>query len=113
MAAGAVASGMRDNVLVVGAEAISRVIDWEDRSTAILFGDGAGAAVVSPRSGAAPARAGARAARLAAPRPATGILGFDLGGDGSGADSLSIPAGGSRLPAIVRDRGRRGSTTCR
>ena len=47
MAAGAVASGMRDNVLVVGAEAISRVIDWEDRSTAILFGDGAGAAVVS------------------------------------------------------------------
>ena len=48
MAAGAVASGLRDNVLVVGAEAISRIIDWEDRSTAILFGDGAGAAVVSP-----------------------------------------------------------------
>jgi 3-oxoacyl-[acyl-carrier-protein] synthase III len=100
MAAGAVASGVCDNVLVVGAEAISRVIDWEDRSTAILFGDGAGAAVVSVLKGAgagaggdSPERAGA-AARLPA-----GILGFDLGGDGSGADSLSIPAGGSRMPA--------------
>ena len=97
MAAGAVASGMRDNVLVVGAEAISRVVDWEDRSTAILFGDGAGAAVVSPvksdgAEGRAPATAGGR-------RPQAGILGFDLGGDGSGADSLSIPAGGSRMPA--------------
>jgi 3-oxoacyl-[acyl-carrier-protein] synthase-3 len=89
MAAGAVASGMRDNVLVVGAEAISRVIDWEDRSTAILFGDGAGAAVVSTVKGAGAAER----------RPAAGILGFDLGGDGSGADSLSIPAGGSRMPA--------------
>ena len=45
MAAGAVASGMHEHVLVVGAETISRIIDWEDRSTAILFGDGAGAAV--------------------------------------------------------------------
>ena len=46
MAAGAVASGLHDHVLVVGAEAISRILDWEDRSTAVLFGDGAGAAVV-------------------------------------------------------------------
>jgi 3-oxoacyl-[acyl-carrier-protein] synthase-3 len=103
MAAGAVASGMRDNVLVVGAEAISRVIDWEDRSTAILFGDGAGAAVVSAVKGAgvAPplrAAAGAGPDTNAGVLP-VGILGFDLGGDGSGADSLSIPAGGSRLPA--------------
>lgn len=88
MAAGAVASGMRDNVLVVGAEAISRVIDWEDRATAILFGDGAGAAVVSSLNGAGPVG-----------RPPAGILGFDLGGDGAGADLLSIPAGGSRIPA--------------
>jgi len=113
MAAGAVASGMRDNVLVVGAEAISRVIDWEDRSTAILFGDGAGAAVVSTLKGAgaaarpqaataggAPRSAGAsRDAAACAPPARVGILGFDLGGDGSGADSLSIPAGGSRMPA--------------
>jgi 3-oxoacyl-[acyl-carrier-protein] synthase III len=93
MAAGAVASGVSDHVLVVGAEAISKVIDWEDRSTAILFGDGAGAAVVSALKGDEGKGAGS-AARLPA-----GILGFDLGGDGSGADSLSIPAGGSRMPA--------------
>jgi 3-oxoacyl-[acyl-carrier-protein] synthase III len=97
MAAGAVASGMRDNVLVVGAEAISRVIDWEDRSTAILFGDGAGAAVVSPVKNAGSAERGSVSAP--GPRSPSGILGFDLGGDGSGADSLSIPAGGSRMPA--------------
>jgi 3-oxoacyl-[acyl-carrier-protein] synthase III len=96
MATGAVASGMRDNVLVVGAEAISRVIDWEDRSTAILFGDGAGAAVVSGFEAAGAAKKGPRADSAAAP---AGILGFDLGGDGSGAGSLSIPAGGSRVPA--------------
>jgi 3-oxoacyl-[acyl-carrier-protein] synthase-3 len=94
MAAGAVAGGVRDKVLVVGTEAISRLIDWEDRSTAILFGDGAGAAVVCPLEGGG-AAGGAGAAR----RPASGILGFDLGGDGSGADALLIPAGGSRLPA--------------
>jgi 3-oxoacyl-[acyl-carrier-protein] synthase III len=108
-AAGAVACGVTETALVVGAEAISRVIDWEDRSTAILFGDGAGAAVVSTVKGDAGSQAhgggprGTRAASLgagrAAPPAATGILGFDLGGDGSGADLLSIPAGGSRVPA--------------
>jgi 3-oxoacyl-[acyl-carrier-protein] synthase-3 len=130
MAAGAVACGLHDNVLVVGAEAISRVIDWQDRSTAILFGDGAGAVVVSPvkTSGAAggghaaggdhgtrggqAAGGGKRASGTGASYAARaetrcGILGFDLGGDGSGADSLSIPAGGSRMPAsqqTVEDR---------
>jgi 3-oxoacyl-[acyl-carrier-protein] synthase-3 len=83
MATGVVATGIRDKVLVVGAEVLSRVLDWEDRSTAILFGDGAGAAVVSPIGGGKADR---------------GILGFDLGGDGSGADALCIPAGGSRMP---------------
>lgn len=96
MAAGAVASGVRDRVLVVGAEAISRIIDWEDRGTAILFGDGAGAAVVAALPGGSiPGRAGG-------PDPVrTGILGFDLGGDGAGADSLCLPAGGSRMPATL------------
>jgi 3-oxoacyl-[acyl-carrier-protein] synthase III len=97
MAAGAVASGIRDNVLVVGAEAISRIIDWEDRSTAILFGDGAGAALVSAVPGG-PVSGDAGAAGPVGP----GILGFDLGGDGSGADSLSVPAGGSRMPATCQ-----------
>jgi 3-oxoacyl-[acyl-carrier-protein] synthase III len=81
LAAGAVAAGAHDHVLVVGAETTSRVLDWEDRSTAVLFGDGAGAALVSASS--------------SGPR----ILGFDLGNDGSGGPLLSIPAGGSRLPA--------------
>jgi 3-oxoacyl-[acyl-carrier-protein] synthase III len=81
MAAGSVAAGVNDHVLVVGAETISRLLDWEDRATAVLFGDAAGAAVVSAAEGPG------------------GILGFDLGGDGSGGDFLMIPAGGSRLPA--------------
>ncbi len=95
MATGAVASGLRDNVLVVGAEAISRILDWEDRSTAVLFGDGAGAAVVSAQGVGGGAQPGASAGG-AAPR---GILGFDLGGDGSGEEFLLVPAGGSKLPA--------------
>jgi 3-oxoacyl-[acyl-carrier-protein] synthase-3 len=84
MAAGVVASGLQEHVLVVGAEAISRIIDPTDRSTAILFGDGAGAAVVSP---------------VAEPGTSRGILGFDLGNDGAGGGSLNLPAGGSRIPA--------------
>lgn len=83
MATGAVAAGLHDQVLVVGAEVFSRFLDWEDRATAVLFGDGAGAAVVSPASSPDSGR----------------VLGFDLGGDGSGLDILMIPAGGSRLPA--------------
>jgi 3-oxoacyl-[acyl-carrier-protein] synthase-3 len=104
IATGAVAGGIHDRVLVVGAEAISRVLDWNDRATAVLFGDGAGAAVVSAAPslaagdrGAADRGASASGQKgLAAGR---GILGFDLGNDGSGVEMLSIPAGGSRLPA--------------
>jgi 3-oxoacyl-[acyl-carrier-protein] synthase-3 len=88
MASGAVGSGLQDRVLVVGAETISRIIDWQDRGTAVLFGDGAGAVVVSAQADSSKADT----------HPA-GILGFDLGGDGSGAEYLLIPAGGSRLPA--------------
>jgi len=91
MAAGVVSSGMHEHVLVVGAEAISRIIDPEDRSTAILFGDGAGAAVVSALD---IATEGERASR-----GPVGFLGFDLGNDGSGGGHLFVPAGGSRLPA--------------
>lgn len=92
MASGAVAMGLYDNILVVGAEVISKMLDWEDRSTAVLFGDGAGAVVVSPVGGCRPSEAPGRGH----PR---GILGFDLGGDGFGEDYLMIPAGGSRSPA--------------
>lgn len=68
------------NVLVIGAETLSRVLDYDDRTTAILFGDGAGAAVIgSVKEG--------------------GILSTYLGADGSGKDFLGIPGGGSRFPA--------------
>ena len=67
------------HVLVIGAEALSRILDYEDRSTAILFGDGAGAVVMgSVNEG--------------------GVLSTNLGSDGNGKDYLNIPAGGSKNP---------------
>lgn len=75
-----VSTGVYRNVLVLGAEVLSRMVDWTDRSTCVLFGDGAGAVLVQP-----------------AGRDRT--FHFDLGNDGSGAPYLNIPAGGSRLPA--------------
>ena len=70
-----------DHVLIVGAETLSRIVDPDDRTTTVLFGDGAGAAV------------------LASAHDAGGLLAWDLGCDGSAARILEIPAGGSRLPA--------------
>ncbi|HEV2359046.1 MAG TPA: beta-ketoacyl-ACP synthase III [bacterium] len=81
VAHGAVASGQAETVLVVGAETLSRITNWEDRSTCVLFGDAAGAAVVRPA------------------RPGFGFLSFALGGDGAGGGQLYLPAGGSRRPA--------------
>jgi len=80
-AAGAIATGFYEHALVIGSEAASRLLDWQDRSTAILFGDGAGAAVVSSAKGRGR------------------IIGFDMGADGSGGEFLHIPAGGTRTPA--------------
>lgn len=73
-------TGVYQHVLVIGAETLSKVVDWTDRNTCILFGDGAGAAVYG--------------------RVETGLgaLAFDLGSDGSGASALEIPAGGSLHP---------------
>lgn len=68
--------------LVVAAEKLSAVTDWEDRSTCVLFGDGAGAAVLGPVEEG-------------------GILGSTLGADGSKGDLLQLPAGGSRMPASI------------
>ncbi|MEW6457930.1 MAG: beta-ketoacyl-ACP synthase III [Bacillota bacterium] len=76
-----IAAGTYRTVLVIGAETISRILNWEDRSTCVLFGDGAGAVVLQP----VPSGRGLLAARL--------------GSDGSGGDLLKLPAGGSRLPA--------------
>jgi 3-oxoacyl-[acyl-carrier-protein] synthase-3 len=81
LAAQAVGTGAFERVLLIGAETLSRITDWNDRSTCVLFGDGAGATVVAPVE------------------EGRGLLSFVVGNDGSGADKLKIPAGGSRLPA--------------
>ncbi|MBI2845730.1 MAG: ketoacyl-ACP synthase III [Chloroflexi bacterium] len=74
-------AGTYKRALVVGAETLSRILDWTDRSTCVLFGDGAGAFV------------------LAASETPGGLLSFVLGSDGSGGDLLIVPGGGSKLPA--------------
>ncbi|MGB9682277.1 MAG: beta-ketoacyl-ACP synthase III [bacterium] len=75
-----VANGTYNNILVVGGETLSKIIDWQDRSTCILFGDGASAAILSHVKDG-------------------GFKSFVLGTDGSGGKFLEMPAGGSRLPA--------------
>ena len=80
MATAFVSAGIYDTVLVTGAEAVSKALDWDDRGTCVLFGDGAGAVLVQPTDNGS-------------------IFAFDLGNDGSGAPFLSMPAGGTRLPA--------------
>ena len=75
-----VAAGAHKLALVIGAETLSRIVDWEDRNTCVLFGDGAGAVL------------------LQATEAPTGLLSFTLGADGSGGDLLLVPAGGSRRP---------------
>ena len=79
-AAGLIALGTADRVLVIGAEAFTTIIDPDDRTTAPIFGDGAGAVVLE---------AGDESQRGA-------LLGFDLGSDGALADLIIVPAGGSR-----------------
>jgi 3-oxoacyl-[acyl-carrier-protein] synthase-3 len=81
MAAQAIRSGSIRNALVIGAETLSRFVDWDDRKTCILFGDGAGAFVMQ-----------------ASDRPG-GVLSAVMHSDGSGGDLLSLPGGGSRFPA--------------
>lgn len=76
-----VATGMYKKALVIGAETLSKVIDWTDRNTCILFGDGASAMV------------------LGEVEKDYGIKAFNLGADGSGEKALLVPAGGSRMPA--------------
>jgi 3-oxoacyl-[acyl-carrier-protein] synthase III len=79
---GALAGGLADSALVVGTETLSKITNWHDRSTCVLFGDGAGAIVLQRVSEG-------------------GFLGFELGSDGEGGKELSIPAGGSRNPVTA------------
>jgi len=77
-------TGTCKTALVVGVELLSKITDWTDRSTCVLFGDGSGAAVLK-----------------ADPKPNTGILASYLAADGTGGQYLYMPAGGSRHPASV------------
>jgi 3-oxoacyl-[acyl-carrier-protein] synthase-3 len=75
-----ITNGQHKNVLVIGVETLSKITNWSDRNTCVLFGDGAGAAVVS------------------ATTEEKGILGTFLSGDGSLANLLHIPVGGTKVP---------------
>ncbi len=83
MARGHILAGDAEYVLVIGAETLSRIVDWTDRGTCVLFGDGSGAVLV------------------AASDVPGGIMASVLGSDGSGADLLTVPAGGSAMPASL------------
>jgi 3-oxoacyl-[acyl-carrier-protein] synthase-3 len=80
LAADLLAHGSYEHALVIGAETLSRIVDWTDRGTCVLFGDGAGAVVLRVNSAEG------------------GILSSVLGADGSGGDLLILPAGGSAHP---------------
>lgn len=79
-AAQMIEAGLVRHVLVLGAEVLTRLADWSDRTTSVLIGDGAGAVVMGPSSGGG------------------GVLSTVVGSDGSAADILKLPSGGSRIP---------------
>jgi len=75
---GMIAAGLAKKALIVGGDVLSKILDWEDRSTLVLFGDGAGAVVVERVEQG-------------------GFLGFELGADGGGGEHLWLPGSGSRV----------------
>jgi 3-oxoacyl-[acyl-carrier-protein] synthase-3 len=79
-------TGAARHVLIIGVELLSRVVNWEDRTTCVLFGDGAGAAVLGPANG------------KTVNGKAVGVLSTHIKSDGAQAGSLLIPAGGSQTP---------------
>jgi 3-oxoacyl-[acyl-carrier-protein] synthase III len=83
---GMVAAGLAKKALVVGGDVLSKIMNWHDRSTCVLFGDGAGAVVLERVSEG-------------------GFLGFELGADGAGGVDLHLPAGGSRMPTSAETVG--------
>lgn len=78
-----IAAGMYKHALVIAAEKLSAITDWSDRATCVLFGDGAGAAVLGPVEKG-------------------GILSMSLGANGNQGDLIKLPAGGSRIPATKK-----------
>jgi 3-oxoacyl-[acyl-carrier-protein] synthase III len=79
---GYIQSGLADNVLLIAAETRTRFINYNDRNTAVLYGDGAGAVILSETE-----------------RQDAGLIQLKIGADGKGNEAISIPAGGSRMPA--------------
>ena len=77
---GMISAGLTNRALVIGGDVLSKIVNWQDRSTCVLFGDGAGAVLLEPTQD-------------------DGFFGFELGADGAGGVHLYMPAGGSRLPA--------------
>jgi 3-oxoacyl-[acyl-carrier-protein] synthase-3 len=84
MGAQSIRSGSIDTALIIGSETLSRIVNWQDRNTCILFGDGAGAFVL--QSG----------------KESGGVLSGVMRSDGSGGDLLCVPAGGSRIPTSMQ-----------
>ncbi len=81
IARGIIGTAQADTVLVIGVETLSRIVDYTDRNTCVLFGDGAGAAVLQPCAAG------------------EGILAISMGSEGALGDVLEVPAGGSSCPA--------------
>lgn len=81
LAVAGIGSGLWDRVLVIGAEALSRIVDWSDRNTCVLFGDGAGAVVLGASSGK------------------NAVLGAELHADGDKGDYIAFPGGLAAIPA--------------
>ena len=77
---GMISAGLTSRALVIGGDVLSKIVNWQDRATCVLFGDGAGAVLLEPTQD-------------------DGFFGFELGADGAGGVHLYMPAGGSRLPA--------------
>ena len=73
-----------NTAMIIGTEIFSKIVDWKDRNTCVLFGDGAGAIIIKKG------------------QKGKNIISFNFGSDGSGADLLEIPSGGSRLPTTYR-----------
>ncbi|MDB4898375.1 MAG: 3-oxoacyl-[acyl-carrier-protein] synthase 3 [Gemmatimonadetes bacterium] len=91
VAEGLISSGVIETALVVGAEKMSAIVDWQDRATCVLFGDGAGAAVLKRNEA----------------RPNKGILSAYMRSDGTLAELLWRPSGGAKVPyseAVLADR---------
>lgn len=85
VASGLLQTGRYRNALVIGSEKLSSILDWEDRTTCVLFGDGAGAAVLALGEEGSP----------------SGIIDFNLGADGANSDVLHMPGGGCAIPATA------------